>query len=268
MAKDEMSRYSFQLLRYVPNLASDEHFNIGVFLSNDQGQVVDARFASDFQRLRCHPQVDMVYLEALRNEFADRHLLGEGFSRYADELRKNLSTTLHLSDPKTFWGRDTAREIERLYHAYVETPRPETAAAEEQEPAPGTRAQLLGRMEGTFRRYALVGNGRGLHRKARVTYGAPGYQFTFDYAYPPNGANKYVHGLALLHAESDAQKLRGVYQDLTRLQDTEVKLAVIVDDGVAAQVVQYLKGEHQEITTHPAAELDTLAQQIRVDLGL
>ena len=267
MAKDEMSRYSFQLLRYVPNLVSDEHFNIGVFLSNDEGQVLDARFASDFQRLRCHPQADMAYLEALRNKFADRHLLGEGFSHYADDLRKNLSTTLQVSDPKTFWGRDAAYEIERLYHAYVETPRPEPPA-EEQGPAPGTRAHLLGRMEGVFRRYGLVGNGRGLHRKARVTYGAPGYQFIFDYAYPPNGVNRYVHGLALLHAEGDAQKLRGVYQDLTRLQDTGVKLAVIVDDGVAAQVVQYLKGEHQEITTHPAAELDTLAQQIRADLGL
>ena len=40
MAKDEMSRYSFQLLRYVPNLVSDEHFNIGVLLSNDAGQIL------------------------------------------------------------------------------------------------------------------------------------------------------------------------------------------------------------------------------------
>ena len=266
MAKDEMSRYSFQLLRYVPNLVSDEHFNIGVFLANDQGQVLDARFASDFQRLRCHPQVDLVYLETLRSEFEDVHVLGEGFSLYAEELRKNLSTTLQVTDPKAFWGRDAASEIERLYQAYVATPRPETGGAEEHEPAPGTRAHLVGRMESAFRRYGLVGNGRGLARNARVTYGAPGYRFTFDFAYPRNGTRKYLHGLALLHAETDAQKLRGVYQDLTRLEDSDVSLAVVVDDGVADQVVQYLEGE--QITTHPATQLDALAQQIRTELGL
>ena len=268
MAKDEMSRYSFQLLRYVPNLVSDEHFNIGVLLSNNAGQILDARFASDFRRLECHPQVDMVYLEALRSEFEEQHLLGESFSVYAEELRKNLSTTLQVSEPWTFWGGDAAKEIERLYQAYVATPQPERGAAEEREPAPGTRAYLLGRIDQAFRQYGLLGNGRGLDRNARVSYGAPGYRFTFDYAYPPNGVKKYVHGLALLHAESDAQKLRGVYHDLSRFEESPVDLTVVVDDGVDGQVAHYLEGDQKEITTHPAAELETLARQIRTDLGL
>ena len=267
MAKDEMSRYSFQLLRYVPNLVSDEHFNIGVFLSNDQGQVLDARFASDFQRLRCHPQVDLVYLEALRNEFEDVHVLGEGFSLYADELRKNLSMTLQVTDPKAFWGRDAASEIERLYQAYVATPRPETGGTEEQEPAPGTR------------RSSRWPHGKRL--PADTAWSATAA------ASPATPASLMEHpatallsispirgtaheststALALLHAETDAQKLRGVYQDLTRLEDSDVSLAVVVDDGVADQVVQYLEGE--EITTHPATQLDALAQQIRDELRL
>ena len=243
-----MSRYSFQLLRYVPNLASDEHFNIGVLLTNNQGQVLDARFASDFQRLRCHPQVDLLYLESLRNEFEEVHVRGEGFRPYADELRKNLSTTLQVTEPKTFWGRDSSSEVECLYRTYVATPTPETAAHEEPDSTQGTRAHLLGRMESAFRRYGLMGNGRSLSRNASVTYGAPGYRFTFDFANPANGARRYVHGLALLQAESDAQKLRGIHQDLTRLEDRPVALSVVVDERRSRSSGAVLEGRRDH---HP-----------------
>ena len=67
--------YRFQVLRYVPNLVSGEYFNIGLLLRDGENQLIDARFAADFRRLRCHPLAELDYLEALRNEFEEKRLL-------------------------------------------------------------------------------------------------------------------------------------------------------------------------------------------------
>ncbi|MYA79434.1 MAG: DUF3037 domain-containing protein, partial [Acidobacteriia bacterium] len=63
---EESSRYDFQLIRYVPNVAAAEFFNVGVLLYGEQRELLDARFASDFGRMNCHPLVEMPYLEALQ----------------------------------------------------------------------------------------------------------------------------------------------------------------------------------------------------------
>jgi len=257
--------YRFQLLRYVPNVVAAEAFNIGVLLYDDAGRLLDARFAGEFRRLRCHPLVDLDYLHALRNEFEERRLHGEGFSAYVAELKNNLSNSLQVSDAAAVRGENSLAEIERLFSSYVATPLPAGREVEDKEPPPGSRRALRRRMEDVFRGYHLFANGDRLQRDVKATYGSSRLQFTFDYAYPPHGAARYVHGLALNDDLSRAEKLCFVYERL-RARERGVGLTVVLDDGIQDDVKELLSSSN--VASWEAARLDELALSIRKDLGL
>ncbi len=257
--------YRFELLRYVPNVVAGEAFNIGVLLYDNAGRLLDARFAGEFRRLRCHPLVDLDYLHALRNEFEERRLQGEGFSTYVAELKKNLANTLQVSGAAAFRGADAIAEIERLFSSYVATPAPAGRGPEGREPPPGSRRALRGRMESVFQTYQLFANGDRLRRDARVNYGSPRLQFSFDYAYRPAGADRYLHGLALNDDLGRAEKLCFVYERL-RAREDGIGLTVVLDNGIQDDVKELI--ESSAIVTCEAERLDELALAIRTELGL
>src|SRR3970040_1085542 len=128
--------YRFELLRYVPNVVAGEAFNIGVLLYDDAGRLLDARFAEEFRRLRCHPLVDLDFLHALRNEFEERRLYGEGFSASVSELKKNLADSLQVSKLAAVRGETAIAESERLFTSCVATPLPAGREAGDKEPQP------------------------------------------------------------------------------------------------------------------------------------
>ena len=258
-------RYSFQLLRYTPGVVAREFFNIVLLLRGGDGKLLDARFASDFSRLRCHPLVEMPYLEALRDEFEEHRLSGEGFIPYLDELGKNLSLTLQLTDPRALWGRDALGEMERLFEMYVAAPKPEQESEQHDLPAPGTRAALRRRMDEVFRRHYLLEGARGLKPNDSVAYAGPRRRFSFDYSYQPNGTTNYVHGVARRNESSDAEKLCFVFQRMADRSES-VSLTVVMDEGIPQDTVELL--ESSGASVQPVAELDELATAIRGDLGL
>src|SRR3989442_1787395 len=109
-----MSLYRFQVLRYSPNRLSEEFYNLAVLLYGEDGRVLDARFTPDFVRLRCHPLADVSLLQHLKDEFENRRLEGEGFTRYIEQLKQDLSQSLHVSEERSFLGGEALEEIERL----------------------------------------------------------------------------------------------------------------------------------------------------------
>src|SRR5262249_54272512 len=147
--------YNFRLLRYSSNMLSGEFCNVAALLYDLEGRLLDARFTPDFLRLRSNPIADLPYLDALREEFESRRLLGEGFSDYVAALLENLSLALHVSDEKSFLGGDPRREIERLTRTYLDTPRRRleraTAAA-----LPESRRAILHRMNDAFEQHQLI----------------------------------------------------------------------------------------------------------------
>jgi hypothetical protein len=264
-AEGSTIEYRFELLRYVPNVVAGEAFNIGVLLYDDAGRLLDARFAEEFRRLRCHPLVDLDFLHALRNEFEERRLHGEGFSAYVSELKKNLANSLQVSEVAAFRGENAITEIERLFSSYVATPLPAGREAGDREPQPGSRRALRRRMEDVFRSYHLFANGDRLRRDVKVNYGSSRLQFSFDYAYPPDGAARYLHGLALQDDLSRAEKLCFVYERL-RARESGVGLTVVLDAGIQDDVKDLM--ESSRIACCEAERLDELALAIRNDLGL
>jgi hypothetical protein len=257
--------YRFELLRYVPNIVAGEAFNIGVLLYDSGGRLLDARFAQEFRRLHCHPLADLDYLAALRNEFEERRLMGEGFSAYVTELKRNLSNSLQFSDASAFHGVDSVSEVERLFASYVVTPIPETRLHDENEPQPGTRRALRRQMDQVFERYHLFANGDRLQRDVRVQYGGPRLQFSFDYAYQPDRSMRYVHGLALQEDINAAAKLCFVYERL-RARERTAGLTVVLDQGVQQDVRDLLASS--QILSWESPRLEDLALQIRGELGL
>lgn len=268
-AQSAGNRYSFELLQYAPNFVSSEHFNIGVLLYDENGKMLDARMAADFQRLRCHPLTELPFLEALRNEFEERRLFGEGFSGYAEAMLRNLATTLRVSERRVFSGGDQVTEMARLYRTYVATPPRPADAAAETAALPGSRRALRGRMDEVFGRHHLLGGSRGLDRDVSVSYGGPRLRFTFDYACQPNGAASYIHGLALRNDASDAAKLCFAFERLRAAAASESErpaLTAVLDDGIEDDIRDLLGGS--KVAVCEASELDRLAADVRRDLGL
>jgi hypothetical protein len=261
--------YRFELLRYVPNLIAGEAFNVGVLLYDEAGRLLDARFAQEFRRLRCHPLADLDYLHALRHEFEEKRLTGEGFSAYIVELKRNLSNSLQISDAAAFRGEDAVVEIERLFAGYVATPVPAARQTEESEPAAGSRRALRSHMEDVFRRYHLFANGDRLRRDVQVNYGSARLQFNFDFGYEPSHqpirTTRYVHGLALREDINAAAKLCFVFERL-RARQQGVGLTVVLDEGVQDDVRELLSSS--DIAPWEASRLEDLALAIRTDLRL
>lgn len=258
--------YRFQLLRYAPNVVSGEYYNLAVVLYDSAGRVVDARFGADLNRLLCHPGVEINYIEALRNEFEERRLLGEGFSEYFAEMTKHLSAALHLSERRAFFGADAAAEMDRLMRTYVESP-PRTVETAERGPAPGTRRAVRRAMEESFAAHGLFTDRGGLEREPRVSYGGARMRFTFDFGYrPEERTNRYLHAIGLRNDVNDAARLCFVFERVRERGEGETALTAVLDERVSDDVRALLASS--KIEAVGAAEVDELAYRIRRELGL
>lgn len=262
----EVTTYQFQLLRYTPSVLAEEFFNIGVLLYDEADRLIDARLATEFRRMRCHPLVDMEYLETLRHEFEERRLLGEGFSEYVFMLLKDLARSLEITERRSFHGREAAAEMDRLYRTYVATPPRLTAGGEERDARPGTRRALRRLMDHTFENHGLLGAKRFLETDVAMQYGGARLAFTFDYRYQPNGVGKLLHGVAQRNDVNEASKLCLAFDRIRGRSETPLELTAVVDDMVMSDTLELL--ESSQIRTWQAGRLDELAMAIRGELGL
>jgi len=252
--------YTFQLVRYAPNRLSDEFYNIALLLYGPGGGLIDARFAPDFLRLRCHPLADLEFLHQLKQDFENRQLAGEGFAGYVEGLRLNLSQGLHLSEEKAFEGGHPVEEIERLARTYLATPR--RSEVRPVEVLPGTRRWIHGRLQETLRMYHVLER---LDAGVEVgSFVSPRFAFQMDYGYRPNGRSRYLHALSLRHDMNDAPRLCFVFERIRGRADAT--LTAVVDDSLPEDTRELLGSSGIEACA--VAKLDGLALAVRQDLGL
>ena len=253
--------YRFQMVRYAPNRVSEEFYNVAVLLYGADGKLVDARFAPDFARLRCHPLADLDYLRQVKEEFENRKLAGEGFSQYVEQLRLNLSQGLHLSEEKGLLAEDPLAEMERLTRTYLATPRRSEGRSGGAEP--GTRRWIQERTRESFRLYHLLER---LETEVQVgAYVSPRFSFRVDYACRPNGRTHYVHSLSLEHDMTDAPRLCFVF-DRIRGRQTGAAMTAVVADQLPGDTRELLGSS--DIRPCPVSQLDELALALRQELGL
>lgn len=258
--------YRYQLLRFAPNSVSGEFFNIAVVLRDAAGRIIDARFTPDYQRMSCHPLVDLDYLAALRDEFEEQRLLGEGFTDYLRKMERHLSSTVTLSDEEPFFGGDPAREIDRLVRAYLATPPPLADGGERSAAPAGSRRAILRRMQQTFEELRLFRDGDGLRSGVEVAY-LDGVTFRFDYAYAPAiGGERYLHALGSRNDEAEASRLCLVYD---RIRDDSSggrrELTAVHGGQPSASALKLL--ESSRIEAIGIAQVEPLGRRIREELG-
>ena len=259
------NRYSFQLLRYAPNMISGEHYNIAVLLYGNDGRIIDARFASEFRRLACHPAVELEYLEALREEFEEQRMLGTGFGQYIEELAQHLSDTLQLSRRESFLGTGAVEEMERLISTYVATPAPVFENGE-QSLEPGSRAFIQDRLESALDRQGVFMPG-GVEKNIDVQYGGPRLNFRFDYGYRSrSGRQKYLHALGRRNELQEASRLCLVYDRLRRQREDVGGLTAVIDESASEEARELLATSAVE--TAPVGRVGALARRVRSDLAL
>jgi hypothetical protein len=256
-----MPAYQFRLLRYAPTI-SGEFFNVAVVLYDAAGKIVDARFANEFDRMRCNPAVELAVLEALRNEFEEQRLLGEGFPGYFENLKKNLSISLLTTEPKPFDGGDVATELDRLEATYLATPR---GLSEGAEPGlvRGRRAvrQLIGE---AFDRHGILAGGL-VSEGIEMAYGGPRLTFRFDFGYEIGGREKFVHALGARGAVQEATRLGFVMDRLRGSNGTTRSLTTVYESGTTDEALELLA--LSEITRVPTSDIDKLAVSVREEFN-
>ncbi len=262
------SEYRFQLLRYAPNAVSGEFYNVAVVLRDGEGRIVEARFATEFRRLACHPAVEMEYLQQLRDEFEERRLLGEGFTAYLAEIERHLSNTLELSDERAFFGGDVAAEMDRLVRTYVATPAGLGGEDRGPETAPDSRTAVRRTMRRTFERLGLFRNGDGVQREVEVAYSARKLVFKFDFGYRPvAGGERLLHALGRRDDVGEAAKLCFVYQRIAAGNGYGAReLTAVLADPVSEEARELLA--ESRVETVPVGEVEALGLRVREELGL
>lgn len=252
-----MPDYQYRLLRYAPTI-SGEFFNVAVVLYDAAGNIVDARFANEFDRMRCNPAVELPVLEALRNEFEEQRLLGEGFPDYFETLKKNLSVSLLTTEPKPFDGGDAAAELDRLEATYLATPR---GLSEGTDPslATGRRAvrQLVGE---TFDRHGLLGGGL-VSEGIEMAYGGPRLTFRFDFGYEIDGQEKFIHALGARGAVQEATRLGFVMDRIRGNNGTTRSLTTVYEVGTTDASLELLA--LGQISRVSVAAIEQLAVSVR-----
>jgi hypothetical protein len=255
-----MSAYRFQLLRYAPTL-SGEFYNVAVVLYDEAGRIVDARFATELDRMRCNPAVELRVLEALRDEFEEQRLLGEGFSTYLEVLSKNLSDSLEISEQKPFEGGEAAAELDRLTATYLETPSG-LAPGGGQGAATGRRAVRL-LMAGAFERHGILGPGL-LREGLEIPYAGTRLTFRFDFGYETRGEQKLLHALGGRSAVQEATRLGFVMERLRVLEPTR-SLTAVHEEDLVDEALELL--ELSSIPRVPVGDVEPLAVRIRDELN-
>jgi hypothetical protein len=255
-----MPAYRFQLLRYAPTL-SGEFYNVAVVLYDSAGRIVDARFAAEFNRMRCNPAVEMRVLEALRNEFEEQRLLGEGFHAYLEELSKNLSDSLEITEQKPFEGGEPATEMDRLTATYLATPAG-LMASNGQNAATGRRAVRL-LMASAFERHRILGPGL-VREGLEIPYAGTRLTFRFDFGYETRGDQRLLHALGGRSAVQEATRL-GFVMERLRDQQPARSLTAVYEEDLIDEALELL--ELSSIPSVSASEVEPLALRIREELN-
>ena len=258
--------YCYRLLRYVPRAETGEFYNIAFVVYDADGNVVDARFTPDFDRMRCNPAVEVDYLTRMRAEFEDALMLGEDFSGYIGRLTAEVHNGIEQTSPAAIFTDDLRSKIESLVRRKLATPPALEEGRGRAESATG-RTAVRRRMTEAFERQGLFRNGHGLQRDYGVEYATSGLRFVFDFEYRTAASGQqFVHALGLRGADAEAGRLCFVLGEYKARSKREAGLTVVADDGLSDDV-RLLLGD-RGVGAVNLSEVDVYAESLRGKLGI
>jgi len=196
MPEESLQTYTYQVIRYQPNLIRDEWVNVGVVVFDPaSGRVRQRRLEedADFTRLRrLHPGADEDILRGLLADF-DKQWAGAGSDGIAvlEKLDQTLSNALQLSPRKGLLANDPDAELERVFREQVEPVREMRRGVIEIR----TRSDVRAQAADYFRSEKIL---RLMERGVRAEeFTVPGDPMRIDFSYRRNGTRGFVHAVAL-----------------------------------------------------------------------
>ena len=215
--------FTYQLLRYVPNLVRDEWVNIGVLLFDPRSGERRMRMIEEpeeYARIRrLYPAADESLLRALRENLEERFAgaselfpQSTGAANPASEKKKpdwlkllekwndSLSNAVQFATEKGVYAEDIDAEMERLYTDQVAPLRGASRVG-----TPGSRGVIRSYCAQVFKQARVWERLQKGVRAEEFTF--PGDPMRLDYGYRRNGTRGFVQALSVSRAPADAKLL-------------------------------------------------------------
>ena len=269
----EKKQLEFFLLRYVPNVLSDEFVNIGVVLVEPEtneapggDRFADARFTRDWQRVwRVDPQADVEMLVALGREVRGRLAAPQDREVLLRTMKESFSNTIQLSPVRRCQAEDPAREIETLASMYLES----VKVADKR--AASGRQRILRKMRDAFEQAGIA---KFVLPVPVAPYTKPGDPFQFDFGYRVGGEIKLFQAVSLKAGVDAAVLLAARYPRIATVMSKMVGaapvLTAVIDDDLdrGQESIQFALSmmEEEKIRIAVAAEMPKIAEVARREL--
>ena len=271
MAEDsELKQCQYFLVRYVPDVVTQEYINIGLFLFCRAEQFLDCMFSDDFRRItRFHAQADTQFLKELQSHFEQQIAEHEAdLEGYIREMQQSYSNLIQLSPLRACLTADLSAQLRDLFDRHVGAPL--TGA-----PKQDTRMRIKHRMTESLRRCGVLDRKLFERRIPASRWTAAGDPFFFDFGYKPleqagkpNGRLKLIHTLSLQRDNERAKALKWTFDRVLEKESSHLTVGhediLDPDHPIVRSSQDILQGEHIRLV--PVSGFDEYAQSIRAEL--
>lgn len=280
----EKRKVEYFLLRYVPSVIREEFVNIGLVMTESEGDgggFAGMHFTKDWRRTRrLDPQFDIEILESLGRELSER--IGDVQQRalVLHQMMDSYSNLIQLSPVKSCFTEEPERELRDLARQLVEMPKIIPWAEKEeqsQDPALET-AKRTGRRfiySGISQAFRSAGVWEMLMKDVpAATYTNAEDDFTFDFGYAVGGAIKIFHAVSLGDPGHETQmfplRVAKVAPRMAALRQAVPQFTAVVentydvDDKAVRAVLAFMQDE--AIRVAPLREMAEVAQVARLEL--
>jgi hypothetical protein len=272
MEGGSVKRCLYYLVRYVPNVATGQFVNVGLFLYAPQAQFLDCLFTDDFTGVeRLHPHADLEFLRQLQAHFEQE--IGENeadLEGYLRALHESYSTLIQISEPQRCVADDPEATLSRLLAMHVGT----RAAG----PAkPDTRMRIKRRLANALEHQGVTDHKAFQKDIPAAQWTGAHDTFRFDFAYrpvypasDPHLELRVIHAVSLLRNSDLAETLAWEFRKLG--EKIPARLVVAHEDigDTPNALVQSSQAalRDRRVDFVPVASFGEFARWIRWELGM
>jgi hypothetical protein len=264
----EKHKLEFFVLRYVPDAVKGEFVNFGVLAVSDGGELLEVRFAKNWDRLLgLDPDADIEVLEALQREM--RSEIGEKWDRAAlvRRMEDSFANVVQLSSSMPVLSAELRdAEVETLARALLDSAR----VRRTREPA--GRQKILETMRTAFERAGVLPL---LVPVPVETYTKPGDSFEFDFGYNNGREMKLFHAVSLRSSVDAAVLLAARYPKIEPVMARLTGVAPVLTAVMEAELDRS-RGEvgfalemmlESRIRVASVGDMPGIAETARLELG-
>lgn len=275
----DLRKLEFFLVRYVPNVVREECVNIGLVMTEsdgDGGGFADVHFLQDWDRtLRLYPDTDVDMIEALGREIKARISKVQDRALLIHEMMDRYSNVIQLSPVRQVLTEDPAREMKALVSTLVEMPKMAPLEGKAVAQHRAGRKWLLSEMTNAFESEGVLSL---LQTKLPVSiYTNNTDKFTFDFAYAVGKSGettKIFHAVSVVDKSKETEmfpfRVAKIGPKMAQLNHTKPIFAAIVeddfdpDDSYVASVLAFMNDEGIRISR--VGQMPAIAERARVEL--